>query len=95
MTIGAWFSPRISEACGRKAPWTKRGDSSSGTLARKVPPCLECRIEQCGSVWSGVARSTGKPFTSEWAMRFIVKNGNVTFAQVYEDTGAIAAALRS
>ena len=45
-------------------------------------------------VWSGVARNTGKPFTSQWAMRFFVKNGKVTYAHVYEDTAVTAAALR-
>jgi ketosteroid isomerase-like protein len=45
-------------------------------------------------VWSGVARKTGKPFKSQWAMHFIVKNGKVTYAHVYEDTAVTAAALR-
>jgi|SRR5579871_1960580 len=45
--------------------------------------------------WSGSARSTGKPFTAEWAMRFVFDgNGKVTFFRPYEDTAAIAAALR-
>lgn len=46
-------------------------------------------------VWSGVARSTGKSFKSQWAMRFILKNGKVTYAHVYEDTAVTAAALRT
>lgn len=45
-------------------------------------------------VWSGVARTTGKPFTSQWAMRFLIKNGKVTFSHVYEDTAVTVAALR-
>jgi ketosteroid isomerase-like protein len=45
-------------------------------------------------VWSGVGRATGKPFTSQWAMRFLVKDGKVTYAHVYEDTAVTAAALR-
>ena len=45
-------------------------------------------------VWSGVARKTGKSFKSQWAMRFFVKNGRVTYAHVYEDTAVTAAALR-
>ena len=45
-------------------------------------------------VWSGIARKTGKPFRSQWAMRFIVKNGKVTYSHVYEDTAVTAAALR-
>jgi ketosteroid isomerase-like protein len=45
-------------------------------------------------VWSAVARSTGKPFTSQWAMRFLVKGGKVTYSHVYEDTAVTAAALR-
>ena len=45
-------------------------------------------------VWSGVARATGKAFTSQWAMRFLVKDGVVAYAHVYEDTAVTAAALR-
>src|SRR5687768_5779112 len=30
-------------------------------------------------VWSGVARKTGKSFKSQWAMRFTVKNSQITF----------------
>jgi ketosteroid isomerase-like protein len=45
-------------------------------------------------VWSGVARATGKPFASQWAHRFLVKDGRVTYFQGFEDTAVIAAALR-
>lgn len=44
--------------------------------------------------WSCVARATGKPFTSQWAMRFRTAGGKVSFAHVYEDTAVTAAALR-
>lgn len=44
--------------------------------------------------WSCIARATGKPFTAQWAMRFQVRDGKVTFAHVYEDTAVTAAALR-
>ena len=45
--------------------------------------------------WSGIARNTGRPFKSQWAMRFVVKNGKATYAHVYEDTAVTAAAFRS
>ena len=45
-------------------------------------------------VWSAVARATGKAFTSQWAMRFFVKDGKVTYSHVYEDSAVTAAALR-
>jgi ketosteroid isomerase-like protein len=45
-------------------------------------------------VWSGVARATGRPFTSQWAMRFLAKDGKVTYAHVYEDTAVTVAAMR-
>ena len=45
-------------------------------------------------VWSAVSRKTGKPFQTQWAMRFFVKNGKVTYCHVYEDSAVTAAALR-
>jgi uncharacterized protein len=45
-------------------------------------------------VWSGVARATGKPFTTQWAHRFLVKDGKVTYFHGYEDTAVTAASLR-
>ena len=45
-------------------------------------------------VWSGVARATGKPFTAQWAHRFLVKDGKVSYFHGYEDTAVTAAALR-
>lgn len=45
-------------------------------------------------VWSAVARATGKAFTTQWAMRFFVKDGKVSYAHVFEDTAVTAAALR-
>jgi uncharacterized protein len=44
--------------------------------------------------WSGKARATGKSFKTPWAMHFVVKGGQVTYARVYEDSGVTAAALR-
>jgi ketosteroid isomerase-like protein len=35
-----------------------------------------------------------KPFATEWAMRFQVKDGKLTRCRVYEDTAVTAAALR-
>ena len=45
-------------------------------------------------VWSAVARNTGKPFTTQWAMRLQVKAGKVSYCRVYEDSAVTAAALR-
>jgi hypothetical protein len=45
-------------------------------------------------IWSAVARATDGPFTAQWAHRFRVKDGKVTYFQGYEDTAVIAAALR-
>jgi ketosteroid isomerase-like protein len=44
--------------------------------------------------WTCTARGTGKVFTAAWAMRFVVKNGKLTFFRSYEDTAITAAALR-
>jgi ketosteroid isomerase-like protein len=44
--------------------------------------------------WSAVGRGSGKPFTSQWAMRFLVKDGKVSYCHVYEDSAVTAAALR-
>ena len=43
--------------------------------------------------WSGQAKPTGKSFTSEWIMSWIVKNGKVTSFQGYEDSAAILKAF--
>jgi ketosteroid isomerase-like protein len=45
-------------------------------------------------VETGVARATGRAFTNQWAMRFLVKDGKVTYARFYDDTAVLAAALR-
>ena len=45
-------------------------------------------------VWSGLSRATGKSFTTQWAMRFFVKDGQVSYAHIFEDTAVTAAALR-
>ena len=46
-------------------------------------------------VESAVARATGKAFTNQWAMRFLVKDGKVTYARIYDDSAVLAAALRA
>jgi ketosteroid isomerase-like protein len=43
--------------------------------------------------WSGRAKTTGKPFASDWTMARTVKGGKVTSFRSYEDTHAIAAAF--
>ena len=43
--------------------------------------------------WSGQAKPTGKPFASEWAMAWTLRDGKVTSFRSYEDTHAIAAAF--
>lgn len=46
-------------------------------------------------VETAVARATGKRFTNQWAMRFLLKDGKVTYARIYDDTAVVAAALRA
>jgi ketosteroid isomerase-like protein len=43
--------------------------------------------------WSGRAKTTGKPFASDWTMAWTVKGGKVTSFRSYEDAQAIAAAF--
>ena len=43
--------------------------------------------------WSGRAKSTGKPFASDWTMAWTVKAGKVTSFRSFEDTHAVAAAF--
>jgi ketosteroid isomerase-like protein len=43
--------------------------------------------------WSGRAKTTGKPFASDWTMAWTVKAGKVTWFRSYEDTHTIAAAF--
>ena len=43
--------------------------------------------------WTARAKPTGKPFASEWAMAWTVRDGKVTSFQSYEDTYAVAAAF--
>jgi uncharacterized protein len=43
--------------------------------------------------WSGRAKTTGKPFASDWTMAWTVKRGKVTSFRSYEDTHTIAAAF--
>jgi uncharacterized protein len=44
--------------------------------------------------WSGTAISTGKAFTSAWALTFTVRAGKVVAFHGYEDTALTAAAFR-
>jgi hypothetical protein len=46
--------------------------------------------------WSCTAKSTGKSFTAEWAMRFVFgQDGKVTAFRSYDDTAIVTAALRN
>jgi ketosteroid isomerase-like protein len=45
--------------------------------------------------WSGTAISTGKAFTSAWALTFTVRGGKIVAFQGYEDTALAAAAFRT
>jgi ketosteroid isomerase-like protein len=45
-------------------------------------------------VETGVARATGRAFTNRWAMRFLVRDGKVSYARIYDDSAVLAAALR-
>ncbi len=45
-----------------------------------------------GSI-SGASRGSGKPFSTEWAMVWGVKNDRIAFHQLYLDTDNIAKAL--
>ena len=56
-------------------------------------------VEQDGVVvalgkWAAVARPTGKPFASSWAMTWKLKDGKVWFYEALEDTDTIAQAFR-
>lgn len=56
--------------------------------------CSEGDVVMTTGTWSGTALNTGKPFTSIWAMRFVVKNGKIVWFQPYEDTASTAVAFR-
>lgn len=43
--------------------------------------------------WSGRAKPTGKPFSSDWTMAWTVNAGKVTSFRSYEDTHAMAVAF--
>jgi len=44
--------------------------------------------------WAAIARATGKPFASSWAMTWKFKDGKVDFYEALEDTSVIAKAFR-
>jgi uncharacterized protein len=44
--------------------------------------------------YSWRVRSTGRPFESDWAMVFTVRNGQIVAFQEFTDTAAVAAAYR-
>jgi ketosteroid isomerase-like protein len=44
--------------------------------------------------WGGVAKSTGKPFSSAWSMTWKLRDGKVYFYEAFEDTASIAKAFR-
>jgi len=84
-----------------------RGPEGVAQFFQKIGATLEVKTFQPNSflasgnevmttgAWSGTARSTGKPFAAEWAMRFVFDgNGKLVLFRPYEDTAAIAAALR-
>lgn len=50
------------------------------------------RVAVFGS-WSGRAKPTGKPYTSDWAMTWTLNNGKVTSFRSYEDTHAMVQAF--
>ena len=43
---------------------------------------------------TGIATSTGKTFSTDWAMRFKVTGGKISYFKAYEDTATTAAAFR-
>ena len=43
--------------------------------------------------WSGIARSTGKSFATDWGMVFGVRDGHITSFRVVEDTAQLSAAF--
>ncbi|MEJ8846975.1 nuclear transport factor 2 family protein [Variovorax rhizosphaerae] len=45
--------------------------------------------------WAGLAKPTGKPYASEWAMAWTLHDGKVTSFQSYEDTHTLAMAFGS
>jgi ketosteroid isomerase-like protein len=45
--------------------------------------------------WTGRAKPTGKPFASEWAMAWTVRDGKMASFQSYEDTDTVATAFRA
>ena len=45
--------------------------------------------------WTCTAKSTGKTFTAEWAMRFVFdRDGKATMFRSYDDTAFVTTALR-
>jgi ketosteroid isomerase-like protein len=44
--------------------------------------------------WAAVARNTGKPFATSWAMTWKLRDGKVWFYEALEDTDTIAQAFR-
>jgi uncharacterized protein len=50
------------------------------------------RVIVLGS-YQGKAKATGRPFASDWAMSFILRDGKVVEFQEYTDTGTIGRAF--
>lgn len=50
------------------------------------------RVVVLGS-WSGKAKTTGRPFASDWTMAWTIRDGQILSFRSYEDTHAIAAAF--
>jgi ketosteroid isomerase-like protein len=93
---------------GRDIPWagTYRTPAEVEAFFGKLALAAEVTdftpqeyVEQDGVVvalgkWAGVAKPTGKPFASTWAMTWKLKDGKVWFYEALEDTDAIAQAFR-
>jgi uncharacterized protein len=84
-----------------------RGPAGAAQFFQKIAAALDIKAFQPSTFmasgnevmttgsWSGIAKSTGKTFMAQWAMRFVFdRNGKVTLFRPYEDTAQIAAALR-
>jgi ketosteroid isomerase-like protein len=93
---------------GRDIPWagTYRTPAEVEGFFGKLADAVEVTdftpreyVEQDGvvvalGVWAGVARRTGKPFDSSWAMIWKLRDGKVWFYEALEDTDTIAEAFR-
>jgi ketosteroid isomerase-like protein len=49
----------------------------------------------CLGRYAGTSKATGRSFTCEWAMHFVMQNGKVTRFREYTDTASLQAALET